>query len=382
MRVGITCYPTFGGSGAVATELGIELAKMGNCVHFISYGLPFRLNKFYKNVIFHEVEVMSYPLFKYPPYTLSLNVKMSEVIESEKLDILHVHYAMPHATSAYLAQKIAGEDRIKFITTLHGTDITLVGKHHSFFEITKFSIENSNGITCVSEYLRRLTLQTFNIKRQMKVIYNFVDTEKYKKDERIIKKMKAGENNGFDSSFIEKDDLVISHISNFRPVKRIQNIIKAFCRISREVKSKLLLVGDGPEVSRCRTMAEKLGLIDKIYFTGIQENIVPLLSLSDIYLLPSKSESFGLSALEALSCSVPVIGTNVGGLSEVVEDGKSGFLIDPDDADEIAESSLRILCDLNLRQSMSEEARKRALLFDSRVIVPKYMDYYNEILEG
>jgi N-acetyl-alpha-D-glucosaminyl L-malate synthase BshA len=380
MRIGITCYPTFGGSGAVATELGIELAKMGNCVHFISYGLPFRLNKFYKNVIFHEVEVMSYPLFKYPPYTLSLSVKMSEVIESEKLDLLHVHYAMPHATSAYLAQKIIGEDRIKFITTLHGTDITLVGKHHSFFEITKFSIENSNGITCVSEYLKKLTGQTFNIKRNMEVIHNFVDTEKYKRDESISKKMEGGDNNGFDSSFIEKDDLVICHISNFRPVKRVQNIIKAFCIISREVKSKLLLVGDGPEVSRCRIIADKLGLLDKIYFTGIQENIVPLLNLSDIYMLPSKSESFGLSALEALSCSVPVIGTKVGGLPEVVEDGKSGFLVNPDDVDDIAVSALKILGDCKQKQKMSEEARKRALLFDSRIIVPKYMDYYNEIL--
>jgi N-acetyl-alpha-D-glucosaminyl L-malate synthase BshA len=380
MRIGITCYPTFGGSGAVATELGIELAKMGNCVHFISYGLPFRLNKFYKNVIFHEVEVMSYPLFKYPPYTLSLSVKMSEVVESEKLDILHVHYAMPHATSAYLAQKIIGEERIKFITTLHGTDITLVGKHHSFFEITKFSIENSNGITCVSDYLKKLTEKTFNIKRELEVIHNFVDTEKYRRDESVIKKMKAGNSNAFDSSFIEKDDLVISHISNFRPVKRIHNIIKAFCFISREVKAKLLLIGDGPEVTRCRVMADKLGLLDRIYFTGIQENIVPLLNLSDIYMLPSKSESFGLSALEALSCSVPVIGTGVGGLPEVVEDGKSGFLVDPDDVDDIAESALKILGDPCLRQNMSREARKRALLFDSRQIVPKYLEYYNKVL--
>ena len=382
MKIGITCYPTFGGSGAVATELGIELAKMGNCVHFISYGLPFRLNKFYKNIIFHEVEVMSYPLFKYPPYTLSLSVKMSEVIESENLDILHVHYAMPHATSAYLAQKIVGEDRIKFITTLHGTDITLVGKHHSFFEITRFSIENSNGITCVSEYLKKLTEKTFNVKKEMEVIYNFVDTEKYKRDWKTSEKMQRVSNNGFDSSIIDKDDLVICHISNFRPVKRVQNIIKAFCRISKEVKAKLILVGDGPEVSRCRLMADKLGLMDRILFTGIQENIVPLLNLSDVYMLPSKSESFGLSALEALSCSVPVIGTKVGGLVEVVEEGKSGFFVDPDDVDDIAESALKILGDKNLKQIMSEEARKRALLFDSRIIVPKYLDYYNKVLSG
>ncbi len=380
MKIGITCYPTFGGSGAVATELGIELAKMGNCVHFLSYGLPFRLNRFYKNIIFHEVEVMSYPLFKYPPYTLSLSAKMSEVIESEKLDILHVHYAMPHATSAYLAKKIVGEDRIKFITTLHGTDITLVGNHHSFFEITRFSIENSDGITCVSEYLRKATKDTFDIRREMTVIYNFVDTGKYKRDESAGKKLEIQDNNGFDSSFIERNDFVISHISNFRPVKKVQNIIKAFCRINMEVKAKLLLVGDGPEIHWCKVLAEKLGLTDRIYFTGIQENIIPLLNLSDIYMLPSKSESFGLSALEALSCSVPVIGTKNGGLPEVVEDGKCGFLVDPDDTDAIAGSALKILSDKGLKERMSSEARKRALQFDSRIIVPQYLKYYDKIL--
>src|SRR3972149_2267232 len=237
MNLGMTCYPTYGGSGAVAAELGIELAKRGHNIHFISYGLPFRLNKFYRNVFFHEVEMPEYSLFKYPPYSLSLSAKMAEVIESEKLDLLHVHYAMPHATSAYLAKKIIG-DEIKFITTLHGTDITLVGNQQSFYSITKFSIDESDGVTCVSNYLKEMTKKIFKTDKEIEVIYNFVDTEKYK---RISK-------NRGNIEFIGRDDKVIMHISNFRPVKRIENIVKVFYLVSKEVKSKLLLVGDGPDI--------------------------------------------------------------------------------------------------------------------------------------
>ncbi len=375
MRIGITCYPTYGGSGAVAAELGIELAKMGHSVHFISYGLPFRLNRFYKNIFFHEVEVFDYPLFKYPPYSLSLSAKMSEVIDSEKLDILHVHYAMPHAASAYLAQKIVGEDKIKFITTLHGTDITLVGNHHSFYKITKFSIENSNGITCVSEYLRKATEEIFNVNKEMRVIYNFVDTEKYKRSE-------AGKNFYGNLDFIQKDDKVVTHISNFRPVKKIQNIIKVFCRISRQVKSKLILIGDGPELSRCRVLVEKLKLEGKVFFLGWHDNIIPFLGVSDLYMLPSKSESFGLSALEALSCEVPVIGTNVGGLPEVVEDGVCGFLFNPDAIEKMSEAAIKILEDEEIRYKMGKAARKRAKLFDSKIIIPQYIKYYKDILNN
>ena len=380
MKIGITCYPTFGGSGAIATELGIELAKMGHYVHFISYGQPFRLKKDYGNIFFHEVEVMAYPLFRYPPYTLSLSVKMSEVIDSENLDILHVHYAMPHAASAYLAQKISGEDKIKYITTLHGTDITLIGNHHSFFKITKFSIEQSNGVTCVSEYLRKATEETLNIKKDMKVIYNFVDTKKYVRcpdmgREMAVKKLFENRQGN-----IAKDELVITHISNFRPVKKVQNIIKAFCKIIKHVNAKLLLVGDGPDVSWCRTIADKLKLNDRVYFMGLMEDIVPVLSISDIYMLPSKSESFGLSALEALSCSVPVVGTKNGGLPEVVQDGLCGYLIDPDDVSAIADAALRILSSSALLSNMSSNSRKRALLFDSNKIIPQYIAYYNEVL--
>ena len=375
MRIGITCYPTYGGSGAVAAELGVGLAKMGHVVHFISYGLPFRINSFFKNIYFHEVEMLEYPLFKYPPYSLSLSVKMSEVIESEKLDILHVHYAMPHATSAYLAQKMVGEDKIKYVTTLHGTDITLVGSHSSFYKITKFSIENSNGITCVSNYLKKSTEEIFKIKKDMRVIYNFVDTARYKRESLVR------ENVDF-LKHIKKGDKVISHISNFRPVKKIQNIIKAFCRISREVQSKLLLVGEGPEAARCKIMVEKLKLEDKVFFLGRYDNIIPVLSASDLYMLPSKSESFGLSALEALSCSVPVIGTNTGGLPEVVIDGQCGYLCDPNDIKSLANRALKILCSEELSKKMGREARKRAKLFDSSIIVPQYINYYNEVLNN
>ena len=375
MIIGITCYPTYGGSGAVAAELGVGLAKMGHVVHFISYGLPFRINSFFKNIYFHEVEMLEYPLFKYPPYSLSLSVKMSEVIESEKLDILHVHYAMPHATSAYLAQKMVGEDKIKYVTTLHGTDITLVGSHSSFYKITKFSIENSNGITCVSNYLKKSTEEIFKIKKDMRVIYNFVDTARYKRESL------DRENVDF-LKYIKKGDKVISHISNFRPVKKIQNIIKAFCKISREVQSKLLLVGEGPEAARCKIMVEKLKLEDKVFFLGRYDDIIPVLSASDLYMLPSKSESFGLSALEALSCSVPVIGTNTGGLPEVVIDGQCGYLCDPNDIKSLANRATEILCSEELAKKMGREARKRAKLFDSSIIVPQYINYYNEVLNN
>ena len=370
MKIGITCYPTYGGSGVIATELGIELAKAGHSIHFISYGLPFRLSKYYKNIFFHEVEMMHYPLFKYPPYSLSLSAKMAEVTESEDLDILHVHYAMPHATSAYLAKKIIGGGKIKFVTTLHGTDITLVGIHGSFYRITKFSIEKSDGVTCVSNYLKETTEKTFKIDKEMEVIHNFIDTERYR---RISSNRRS-------IDFIDKDDKVIMHISNFRPVKRIDNIIRVFYSVSREVKSKLILIGDGPDICKIRDMVSELGLEDKVKFLGIQENIIPLLNISDLYMLPSKSEGFGLSALEALSCEVPVIGTNIGGLKEVVQHGKSGFIFDPEDIDSMIEAAVKILSSDDARIQMGGEARKRAKLFDGRVIVPQYLKYYEKVL--
>jgi N-acetyl-alpha-D-glucosaminyl L-malate synthase BshA len=370
MNIGITCYPTYGGSGVIATELGLELAKAGHNIHFISYRLPFRLSRFNRNISFHEVDIFDYPLFKYPPYSLSLSAKMAEVAESENLDILHVHYAMPHATSAYLAKKMLGERRIKSVTTLHGTDITLVGTHSSFYKITKFSIEESDGITCVSNYLRDTTRKTFKVNKEMKVIYNFIDTKRYK---RTVKKNKK-------LDFVGKDDKVIIHISNFRPLKNIDHIIKVFNLVSREIKSKLLLVGDGPDIYRMRNIVSRLKLEDKVLFLGIQENIIPLLNMSDLYMLPSKSEGFGLSALEALSCEVPVIGTDVGGLKEVVEHGKSGFIFDPEDIDSMTKAAVKILSDNDIRLKMGREARKRSELFDVNIIVPQYIDYYNTVL--
>ncbi len=370
MNIGITCYPTYGGSGVVATELGIELAKKGHNVHFISYGLPFRLDKFYRNIFFHEVEMLEYPLFKYPPYSLSLSVKMAEIIESQSLDILHVHYAMPHATSAYLAQKILGKNKIKFITTLHGTDITLVGNHESFYRITKFSIEESDGVTCVSEYLKDTTEKIFKTKKAMEVIYNFVDTNRYKRTS-VDKR---------DLDFLDEDDRVITHISNFRPVKRVESVIEVFRLISKEIKSKLLLIGDGPDISKCRKMVDRLGLEDKVVFLGRQEDIITLLNMSNLYMIPSNSESFGLSALEALSCGVPVIGTSMGGLREVVEHGVSGYIIDPDDIQLMGETAIRILADQAVWEKISTAARKRAELFDVDLIVPKYLKYYNNII--
>jgi L-malate glycosyltransferase len=370
MKIGITCYPTYGGSGVVATELGIELAKRDHEVHFISYEQPFRLDQFHKSVYFHEVEMLEYPLFKYPPYSLSLSVKMAQIIESEKLDILHVHYAMPHAASAYLAKKIVGDDKIKIITTLHGTDITLVGNHHSFFRITKFSIEQSDGVTCVSEYLKNTTRETFDIKRGMEVIHNFVDTEVYKRDE-----------NRKNLDMIEPDDNVIIHISNFRPVKRISSIIKVFCSISNKIKSKLLLVGDGPEMCDIRDMVSRFELDSKVIFMGRQNDIIPLLNISDLYMLPSKSESFGLSALEAMSCEVPVIGTSTGGLKEVVEHGISGYICDPEDIKKMSEAAEAILANKKKRIKMGLAARTRAKNFDSKSIIEKYIDYYRKVLE-
>ena len=371
MKIGITCYPTYGGSGVVATELGIELAKRDHEIHFISYEQPFRLDQFHKSVYFHEVEMLEYPLFKYPPYSLSLSVRMAQIIKSEKLDILHVHYAIPHAASAYLAKKIVGDRNIKIITTLHGTDITLVGKHHSFFDITKFSIEKSDGVTCVSNYLKKTTEETFGIKRGMEVIYNFVDTEVYKRDE-----------NRKNLDMIEPDDKVIIHISNFRPVKRIGSIIKVFCNISGKIKSKLLLVGDGPEMYKIRDMVSKLGLDNKVIFMGRQNDIIPLLNISDLYMLPSKSESFGLSALEAMSCEVPIIGTSIGGLKEVVEDGISGYICDPGDIKAMSKAAIAVLANKNNRIKMGLAARARAKKFDSKNIINKYIDYYEKVLEG
>ncbi len=367
MKIGITCYPTYGGSGAVATELGIELARRGHTVHFISYGLPFRLNKYYKKIFFHEVETLEYPLFKYPPYSLSLSAKMAEIIDTEGLDILHVHYAIPHAASAYLATKIA-KRKIKFVTTLHGTDITIVGNHSSFYDITKFSIEQSHGITCVSEHLKEVTQKIFNIKGEMKVIYNFVDTANYRKAR--TRQM----------NFINKGEQLIVHVSNFRPVKRIDNVIRIFKAVRDKLECRLMLIGDGPEMGAARRLVHQLGLKEYVHFMGRQDNVVSLLSQGDLFLQPSTNESFGLASLEALSCGIPVIGTSIGGLKEVIEGYGCGHVFFPDDLEAMSRAAIGILSDKGLRERMGNAARKRAEDFDSNLIVPRYVDYYKEVL--
>ncbi len=372
MKIGIICYPTYGGSGVVATELGIELAKLGNEVHFISYEQPFKITDYLENIYFHGVDVLEYPLFKYPPYSLSLSVKMAEIFEENNLDIMHVHYAIPHAASAFLTKKILGRNSgFKFITTLHGTDITVVGNHHSFYKLTKFCIENSDAISCVSDYLKNLTEKTFKIDKKIDVIYNFVDTRVYKKD------YSSKENTGI----VKKDETGIIHISNFRPVKNIKNVIGIFNRISREVKSKLLLVGEGPDTSVAKEIARNLDIEEKIVFLGRKDNVIPFLNSCDLYLLPSKSESFGVSALEALSCGLPVIGTNVGGLNEVVAHGLCGFLYSPDDVEKMSVSAIELLTDKTKFEKFSLNARKRALDFDSKKMIPAYIKLYEKVIK-
>ena len=371
MRIGITCYPVPGGSGVVATELGIELKKRGHQVHFISYSLPFRLQKYEEDLFFHEVEVSNYPLFKYPPYTLSLASKMAEVASLWKLDILHVHYAIPHATCAFLAKQIIPSPAPKIITTLHGTDITLVGNDKSFFEITKFSIAQSDGITAVSSYLSERTKREFGIEKDIEVIPNFVDCKRFKPGDFSCKKQ-----------FASADEKVLMHISNFRPVKRIGDVIKVFDLIQKEIPAVLLLIGEGPDLPLAIELTNNLNLKDKVIFLGSQDFVENLLPVADLFLLPSQNESFGLVALEALSCGVPVIATNTGGLPEVVENEKCGYLANLGDVEFMAEKGIELLKDENKLGKFKECARKTALeKFDSQIIVPWYENFYKKILE-
>ncbi|MBD3170783.1 MAG: N-acetyl-alpha-D-glucosaminyl L-malate synthase BshA [candidate division Zixibacteria bacterium] len=371
LKVGITCYPVRGGSGVVATELGLQLAQRGMEVHFISYNTPFRLQEYVPNLFFHQVEVMNYPLFKYPPYTLTLAAKMAEVSRGWGLDILHVHYAIPHAACAYLAKGIIGEGAPRVITTLHGTDITLVGIDESFKSITEFSINSSDGITAVSDYLKTQTERAFNVTDDIEVIYNFIDTAKFSPQMQT-----CGAQN-----FAPNGEKIIMHISNFRPVKRSEDIIKIFDLIADEIPAKLVLVGDGPDLAKALTLADRLGVRDKIISLGTQNAVENILPCADIFLLPSQEESFGLGALEALSCGVPVIGYKAGGLVEVVEDGVSGFLVKIGDAVAAKERALELLTDSEKLRYHREQARKRAIdNFDSGKLVEHYISYYQKVL--
>jgi N-acetyl-alpha-D-glucosaminyl L-malate synthase BshA len=373
MKIGITCYPTYGGSGVIATELGKALAKKGHQIHFISYALPFRLTNFVENVVFHEVELSSYPLFEFPLYSLALASKMVEVSLYEKLDLLHVHYAIPHASSAYLAKQILKEKRdIKVITTLHGTDITLVGLEPSFLPLVKFSTEQSDGVTAVSRFLKEKTLTNYAIEKDIQVIPNFVDTELYRPQKDCA----------FREHLAPEGEKIIVHTSNFRPVKRVPDTIRILDQVLKEVPSKLVLVGDGPDRSECERLCRELHLCDQVKFLGKQDGLVEILNAADLFLIPSQSESFGLAALEAMACGIPVVASSVGGLPELVRHNETGFIAEIGDINRMAKYCIDLLTNERKRILFSENSRKRAVeLFDKSIIVPMYEDYYKKILE-
>ena len=374
MKIGIVCYPTYGGSGVVATELGKNLAKLGHEVHFIAYALPYRLNDFFDRVYYHEVKVLDYPLFEYPPYSLALATKMAEITRYQKLDLIHAHYAIPHAVSGYLAkQMLLGDRDLKVITTLHGTDITLVGRDPSFLEVTRFGIEKSDYVTAVSNYLRDKTYETFEVTKPIEVIYNFVEehpAQRQKCDELRRKIAPEGEK-------------IISHLSNFRPVKRVVDIIDVAYRILKKMPIKVMMIGDGPDRFAAESRARELNISDSVTFLGKQENVYLLLSSSDLFLMPSRLESFGLAALEAMSCGVPCITSNAGGLPELVKEGISGFTADVGDVDKMAELGLMILQDDTFREKLSEKTRQYALdNFNVSKIIPMYVDLYQRALSS
>ena len=370
MRIGIVCYPTYGGSGVVATELGKELANRGHEIHFICYAIPIKLNKFLHNIYFHEVELYQYPLFEFPIYTDALASRIIDVARFHNLDIVHVHYAIPHATSAILARTILN-NKIKVITTLHGTDITLVGLEPSFTPVVRFGIEASDGVTAVSKYLRETTISTYNINREIEVIPNFVDT-------KIFNPIK---NHQLRKKFAPKDEKILIHVSNFRRVKRVQDVIRVFEIVRKKIPSKLVLVGDGPERGDVESLCRTLKLYDDVIFLGKQEALNEILCSADIFILPSQMESFGLSALEAMSCGLPVIATNVGGLPEVVLHGETGYLVEVGNVERMASYVIELFEDKNKYQKFSERARERAeKLFDKNLIVPKYEEFYAKIL--
>ena len=371
MKIGIVCYPTFGGSGVVATELGKALAKEGHQVHFITYSQPSRLDFLNENLFYHEVEFRSYPLFEYPPYELALASKMVSVVMNEKLDLLHVHYAIPHASAAYMAKQILKTKGIYIpvVTTLHGTDITLVGKDSSYEPVVTFSINESDGVTSVSEDLKRETYHSFKITRDIEVIPNFIDLEKFKKQKK----------DHFKKAICPHGEALIVHTSNFRKVKRIGDVIQVFYNVHKEIPSKLLMIGDGPERTHAETQARELGLSDAVRFLGKLEAVEEVLSVADLFLMPSEKESFGLAALEAMACEVPVISTNTGGLPELQLQGITGFMSNVGDVEDMTRNALHVL-DKNNLPKFKENALARAKEFDITNILPLYERYYERIL--
>lgn len=377
MKIGITCYPTYGGSGVVATELGLELAERDHEVHFISYAQPIRLSGPHPNIHYHEVEVSRYPLFEYPPYDLALASRMAEVAELYDLDLLHVHYAIPHSVSALLArQMMAAKPRgrkLPFVTTLHGTDITLVGLDRSYLPITRFSIEQSDGVTAISHYLKERTLREFDIRNNIQVIYNFVNCDVYCRGEAVSELKQEYAPNG---------ERLLVHLSNFRPVKRVTDCIEIFDRVRKTIPSKLLMIGDGPDRSRAEWLAVQKGIHNDVIFLGKQEQVQEKLALSDILLLPSELESFGLAALEGMACEVVPIATRVGGIPELIEHGKSGYLADVGDVDSMAGYATELLSDEKRLREMAKASRGVAQSrFCASRIIPQYEEFYRRVLE-
>lgn len=379
MKIGITCYPTYGGSGIVATELGMELAARGHEVHFISYAQPIRLTglddqpEAARRITYHEVEVPTYPLFDHPPYSLALATKMAEVAEYYALDLLHVHYALPHSISAYLAQAMLAPRRLPFVTTLHGTDITLVGQDRSFLPITRFAIEKSTAVTAVSQHLQQVTREVFKVRRPIEVIPNFVNCHQYQRCE----------NPSLREQFAPHGERLLVHLSNFRPVKRIPDVIEVFARVRSKLPARLLLIGDGPERANIEYLVREKGLDQYVCFLGKQDAVYEKLGVCDLFLLPSQLESFGLAALEAMACEVPVIATNVGGLPEVIRSGEDGYLLEPGDVEGMARCALQLLEAPEQARAMGRRARQTTLKrFCSSLIVPRYEAFYQQVLDA
>jgi L-malate glycosyltransferase len=369
MRIGIVCYPTFGGSGVLATELGKALADKGHQVHFITYQQPVRLSEFNANIFYHEVRVPTYPLFDYPPYETALASTMVDVIANNNLDLLHVHYAIPHASAAYMARQILMKQGkiIPFITTLHGTDITLVGKDKTYAPVVTFSINESDAITAVSHNLREETLKYFKIEKEIEVIHNFVDVHRFQR--RPI--------DAFRRVIAPEGERILLHASNFRKIKRVQDVVKIFAKVNEQMPSKLLFVGDGPERPMAESLSRELNLFDDIRFVGKQEQMEDILAIADLFLLTSEYESFGLAALEAMAAGVPVISTNAGGLPEINVNGTTGFLSDVGNVDEMSANALFILKDVETLKKFKQQAKQHAASFDIHHIIPQYELLYN-----
>lgn len=374
LKIGVVCYPTYGGSGVVATELGKALADKGHDIHFVSYTQPARLDSFNQHLFYHEVAVSNYPLFEYPPYLLALAGKLVDVVKYHNLDLLHVHYAIPHATAAFLAKMILTEKgiHIPIVTTLHGTDISLVGKDVLFEPVVSFSINQSDAVTAVSDALKRDTIEFFEVKKDIDVIPNFIDFSRFSQTPR----------DHFKKAIAPQGERIIIHISNFRKLKRVDNVIRIFTKILEKMPARLLLVGDGPERVKAEQLCRELGTCNEVRFLGKQDAVEEILSVSDLFLMPSESESFGLAALEAMACRVPVVSSNVGGLPEVNLHGKTGFLADVDRIDEMASHAIYILCNEQRLQQFRENAYNQALQFHLEKILPQYVAIYNRVLEN